>query len=61
MNESQNWLGGSDGFFVCIATKVCRRCWKYGWKKQKALTARLRKGLNNLVAGAGFEPTTFGL
>jgi len=29
--------------------------------KEKALTARLRKGLKNLVAGAGFEPTTFGL
>ena len=36
-----------------------------GWNKagqtEKALTARLRKGLKNLVAGAGFEPTTFGL
>ncbi len=28
---------------------------------KKALTARLRKGLYYLVAGAGFEPTTFGL
>ena len=50
-----------DSFLYVLLQKCAVRVGNMVGKTEKALTARLRKGLYYLVAGAGFEPTTFGL